>query len=164
VTLEQRVERLERQNRRLRQTVRTLSATAGAALAGFAILFSCAKPGATAGGAEALSAKRLQIVNEQGQPVIVLQADPRGFGRIVTYEGEGRQLVQVAATDEGGTVAVAGREGKLRAGLGVTKEDAGSVFTFDRNDRRLLSLGVAGSGDGALFSYLRNGQLKQMWP
>jgi hypothetical protein len=164
VTLEERVQRLEVQNRRLRRTVRALFVTAGATLAGAAILFSCARPGQNAAATDAISAKKLQILNEQGQPVIVLQADPRGFGRIATYRGEGGQLVQIAATDEGGTIAVAGSAGKLRAGLGVTKEDAGAVFTFDRNDRRLLSLGVAGSGDGALFSYLRNGELKQMWP
>jgi len=58
----------------------------------------------------------------------------------------------------------AGRSGQLRVGFGVSKSDAGTVFTYDTNGKRLLTLGTAGTGDGAVFSYLRDGQLKKMWP
>lgn len=161
---EARLARLEEENRRLRTGLRWLAGTAAFGIVLCMSLLACAGGRQTAGAPSTLQARRIEIVNEKGTPVVVLQADSRGWGHIVTSDDAGVQLVQIAATDEGGTLAATDRRGQIRAAMGITKEDAGSVFTFDTNGKRLLALGIAGSGDGALFSYLRNGQLKQMWP
>ena len=164
MTIEERLSRLERENRRLRAVAGALIfvLTAGLGL-GMAML-ACNSSHPLVAPSDVLRAKRLEIVNEKGTPVVVLQADSRGYGRFVTSDDAGTQLVQLASTDDGGTVAVTNRRGQIRAALGITKQDAGSVFTFGTNNDRLLAMGVAGSGLGALFSNLPGGQLRQMWP
>jgi hypothetical protein len=161
-----RLERLERQNRRMRRALAALlPLTLLSGLLAFLGqgTFSCSA-GGNAPAADVLRVKRLEILSEKGVPAVVLSADQRGWGKIVTLRDDQQQLVQIASTDEGGTVAVAGARGSLRAALGVAKQDYGSVFTFDGKNQRLLALGTAAFGDGAVFSYDRVGNVKKMWP
>jgi hypothetical protein len=161
-----RLEGLERSNRRLKRGLAALLSLTG--LLGLVCLlgpgsFSCSAGGNAPAG-DVLRAKRIEVVNEKGVPVIALSADARGWGKIVTYREDQTQLVQMASTDDGGTVAVAGAKGSLRAALAVAKQDYGTVFTLDGKNTRLITLATAAFGDGAVLSYDRVGNVKKMWP
>jgi hypothetical protein len=167
---ERRLTALERQNRKLRGALGLMIPLAGAVLAAFFLgqaSLSCSaekKEPPPAAASDVLRAKRLEILNEKGVAVVVASVDSRGWGRLVTYNADGQQLVQMAATDQGGTVAVAGSKGRLRAAMAVTDKDDGTVFTFDGRDQRLIALAKTAIGDGAVFSYDRIGNIAKMWP
>jgi len=166
-SLMERMEHLERQNRRMRRSLAYLSGAAGLALLAAFLgpsTFSCNAGNSPGSVSELLRAKRIEIVNEEGAAVVVLGTDARGWGKATTLRADQTQLVQIAATDDGGVLAVAGSGGQLRAALGVAKEGYGSVFTFDSKNQRLIAFGRAPLGDGAVFSYDRTGSIKKMWP
>ncbi|HOB99933.1 MAG TPA: hypothetical protein PKM43_14475 [Verrucomicrobiota bacterium] len=157
------LEELQRQNRQLRRMLWMISGISVAGSIALVAVLSCA-PKAMAPPGEVLKVNRLEVMNGRGEAVVVISADDSGRGKIVTSLANGQQLVQIASTDEGGTVAVCGQQGKIRAAMGVTKRDEGTVFNFDGNGHRLLAFGTAGTGEGALLSFTRNGQVREMWP
>ena len=166
--METRLDRLEHQNRRLKRTLAALVPLTGLALVA-AILgqgaVSCSGGGPAATAAtDLVRAKRIEVLDESGATVLVAMADPAGRGKLVTYDKSGQQLVQIASTEDGGTVAVAGARSQLRAALAVAKGDDGSVFTIDGKNRRLISFAKSAIGDGAVFAYDRSGSIKNMWP
>jgi hypothetical protein len=165
--LEERLGRIERENLRLKRLLVMVSSLAGlslllASVGPIALSCSAKAPAPVSGGV--LRVTRLEIVNPQGTVVVAAMVDERGWGKLFTYDNSGQQLVQLTATDDGGTVAVAGARGQLRAALAVAKGDDGSVLTFDAKNARLISLGKGNLGDGTIFSFNRAGGIKAMWP
>jgi hypothetical protein len=168
-SIEQRLAALERQNRVLRRGWLLLFPLAGLAVLAIVLgqaSISCSseKKAAPAPPSDVLQARRLEILNDKGVAVVVISSDARGSGKLVTSTTDGAQLVQLASTEEGGTIAAAGSQGRLRAAMAVAKGDDGTIFTFDGRNQRLISFSKSPLGDGAVMSYDRVGNIKKMWP
>ena len=130
MTLEQRMKRLERQNRHLRWGF-----VAAAVLVVISLMMGQATP---SGVPELLRAKTIEIIGDEGQvfvrlgqvsdhghvwtynphgrEVLALTATVDGDGMLCTFNAEGQRLIQLAATESGrGTIVAYGSDGQRKA-------------------------------------------------
>jgi hypothetical protein len=164
MSMEQRVQRLERKNNRLRAAL-----VAVVALNGWMLLVG-------AGGSpvqDIIRARRIELVTgENGNEVLVeMSATPNGEGAIITYnrnryplvdlrpraegpgwvttyDGRGHALVELGATTEGdGALAVSAANGYRQVML-RSMPRGGGVYTFDRKGFGLVELDSTLEGRG----------------
>jgi hypothetical protein len=130
--VEQRIERLERQNRDL---VRVLNA-----LTGQGVVMPLVR------------AKSFEAVDSNGQ-VCVRISMRQGCGWIETLNGEGHKLAELGA-DSGGQGGIRTRGLQIIGGAGKTAvellsdESGGWVQTFDNAGTRTVSIGTGSDGSG----------------
>ena len=139
MTIEERIERLERQNRHLRLGL------AGIVLGAAAIFAGAAARKAVP---DVIKARAFQVVADDGTPLVVLGA-PTGIGAVATFNGRGQELVRLAATTDGnGTVTTHSSKGQMLVRLGVSTVGAGTVTTSNGKGQELVKLGVFTEGTG----------------
>ena len=163
MTLEERIERLERQNGRLKAAIGLLAAGAVCVLivGQSAPTSSPARPLLLP---ERVAAKRFEVINDAGKPVVTLMAWEQG-GWIETRDNRGHRLFDVSATDDGhGLLSTYNKEGNEMVALGGIKDGTGLLAIFDGHGRKLLGEGAAEDGSGAIASYNRNQDVKAIWP
>ena len=137
MTIEERIERLERTNRRYR-----LMFTLIGVLAVCAVGISAAPD---AGVPDVIQAKAFQVVDDEGNVLIVLR-DDGGVGTLETFDRTGEMLVTLASTIADGKragVAATLYEGKVVVSLSVTLDGNGAVTTFNERGKRLVQLSSA---------------------
>jgi len=102
--IEQRLNRLERQNKRLKKGM------IGMVVAGFSLLVMAqASPPKIH---DLIRAKKIEVVSDNGRKVILLESWKLG-GWIQTYNKKGKPLFTVAATDNGnGLISIYNSKGK----------------------------------------------------
>ena len=128
IPLELRLDRLERQNRKLRGLLLTL-ALALLALLGW---------GAAAPAPERLQARQIEIVDETGRAVAVLGADEMG-GWLRLYTLQGAERMRLAATAVGSELEMNSASDRplisLNAGFmaGMLRVDAGMLKVGSKN-------------------------------
>lgn len=144
-TLEDRVETLERSNRRWR-----LAAFVAIAAAGFAMALGLAQPAQVP---ELIQAKRIEIVSDSGVPVLTLTQNGAG-GIFATQSHAGEILVTVTATATGeGVIALADRTGRRLVELaGKPGEGVGVVNTFSAEGQVAASM-LASKGAGVVQTF-----------
>ncbi len=153
MTVEERLERLERQNRRLKTGLASLLVVAVAAgLVGFA------QPDSIP---DVVEAKAFHVVGEDGTVLVKLQ-DSLGtgsglFGTITTLNGEGKTLVVLRAAQGVGTVSTWNGEDQALVALGVA-HGAGAVMTMNGEGQKLAQLGSTKDGAGAVVTYDPSGK------
>lgn len=127
MTIEERIERLERQNRHLRLGL------AGIVLGAAAIFGGAAARQAVP---EVIKAKAFQVVADDGTPLVVLGA-LRGIGAVATFNGRGQELVRLGVSTVGaGTVTTRNAKGQELVKLGVFTEGTGFVAVLDPSGRK----------------------------
>jgi len=151
MTLEERIGRLERQNRRLKAAFGLLAA----AVVGVLVLGQVAPSSAPTGPLllpERVRAKRFEVINDAGKPVVTLMAWEHG-GWIETRDNQGHRLFDMSATDDG-------------HGLFSTynKDGTGLLAIFDGRGRKVLGAGMGEDGAGVIASYNRSQDIKAVWP
>jgi hypothetical protein len=163
MTLEERIERLERQNGRLKAAIGLLAVGAICVL----IVGQSAPTSSPAHPLllpERVRAKRFEVINDAGKPVVTLMAWEQG-GWIETRDNDGHRLFDVSATDDGhGLLSTYNKEGNEMVALGGIKDGTGLLAIFDGHGRKLLGEGAAEDGSGAIASYSRNQDVKAIWP
>jgi hypothetical protein len=167
MTLEERIERLERQNRRLRAAFGVFVVGAVCVLiAGQAapVTSRSASPAGPLLLPERVRAKRFEVINDAGKPVVTLMSWEQG-GWIETRDNSGRRLFDVSATDDGnGLLSTYNKEGNEAVSLGGVKGGSGLLAIFDGHGRKLLAEGAAEEGSGVIASYNRKQEVKAVWP
>ncbi len=137
MTIEERIERLERQNRHLSLGL------AGAAVAAVAVFAGAAQRQVVP---DVIKAKAFHLVTDDGKTLVKIE-DSKGLGfglagTVTTYAGNGTKLVELGATSRGGAVTTFNGQGKDLIRLGVTTDGTGLVGVFDpsgRNRRGVLA-------------------------
>ncbi|HOO17638.1 MAG TPA: hypothetical protein PK920_07570 [Phycisphaerae bacterium] len=163
LTLEERIGRLERQNRWLKAAFGVLAAGAVAVL----VLGQVAPSSAPTGPLllpERVRAKRFEVINDAGKPVVTLMAWEQG-GWIETRDNEGRRLFDMSATDDGhGLFSTYNKEGNETVSFGGVKDGTGLLAIFDGRGRKVLGAGMGEDGAGVIASYNRSQDIKAVWP
>jgi hypothetical protein len=163
MTLEQRIERLERQNARLKLAFGVLAAGAICVLV-LGQVAPASSPARPLLLPERVAAKRFEVINDAGKPVVTLMSWQQG-GWIETRDNSGRRLFDVSATDDGnGLLSTYNKEGNETVSLGGVKDGAGLLAIFDGHGRKLLGEGAAEDGSGVIASYDRKQDIKAVWP
>jgi hypothetical protein len=153
MTIEQRVEKLEQENRRLRVFV------------GAALLIGCAVAvmGASGGVPEVLQAKRFEVVGGNGQAVAHLgQTMTGGYLQILDFRG--KTAAQVNSNPTGGAVLTYSASGSELVGMTSTPQGSGVVTTYDAAGQKLIALTVTVEGGGAVATFKSDGDVKSVWP
>jgi len=176
---EERLNRLERQNRRLKYW------TVVMVLAGLALLImGQALPPKVH---DLIRAKKIEVVSESGTRVILLESWARG-GWISTFNEKGKILFDASATDKGsGTIHIFNSQGKEIVGLSATasgngiistfssegktivkisatRESSGVISTYDAGGTPLIGITARTNGEGAIVQYNRAGIPSRVWP
>jgi len=174
MNVEQRVLKLERQNRRLRLTLSVLCAVGVGAL----VMGQTTKPTVP----DVIRAKRFEAVDDKGRSLAVIEAlthggiiETRGPGGlepmflvsantegdcvVVTHNGDGKQLVELTSTGSGGALVTCTPEGKALVVLGALKGGGGAITTYAGDGKELVELGgMEGNADGSVAVYSSNGR------
>ena len=70
-----------------------------------------------------------------------MSSDVRGGGLVGVFDKKGQNVVGIGISEHGGRVLVSGKDGKMRAAVGVNADGNGVVNTWDKNGYRLETLG-----------------------
>ena len=163
MTIEERIERVEKQNRRLKWAMTATSVVVAAVLVGVivAVVFAVRQPAppTALAVADVIQAKEFQVVDDVGSAVVTLRSWKLG-GRIETRNHQGKRLFSVAAADDGsGTLSTYNAEGKELVSLGSTDEGHGALSTRSAEGKELVSLtAMEGGSGGALTTYNAEGK------
>lgn len=154
MTSEQRLERLERHNRRLWM--------------GLVLLAGAGVTGLMMGQADdeevpkIIRARSFEVVSRGGKPLVRLE-ETHGTGvlagTIKTYSIKGQELVWLGVTQGGsGAVITLNSKGQSLVRLGASKEGEGLATTLNGKGQELVRLGVAENGCGAVTTLDGKGQ------
>ncbi len=143
MTIEERVERLERQNRHLRLGF------VGVVLVAATIFTGAAQRETVP---DVVKAKAFHLVTDDGKTLVKIE-DTKGLGfgiggTVTTYAGNGTELVKLTTTTGGaGMVTTLDGKGQKLVELGATSR-GGAVTTFNGQGKDLIRLGVTTDGTG----------------
>jgi hypothetical protein len=157
-TIEQRLEKLEKQAGQWRRMAMRLYGIALAFGAGFILMFALAavKPDATQ---DVIRAKRLEIVDDKGKTRISLVALPK-YGPLLQFsDDKGNHRAGLSLGADGPALWLEDETGRGRAGLIVDANGPG-LRLFDEKSRERA--GLTADADGADFA-LRDKDGKVIW-
>lgn len=142
-SMDERIERLEKQNRRLQKTLILMS------LSVVALVIMGAKAGLQDAQFGKITARQITIVDTQGNKVIEIGVDKSAGTGMRIINGEGTQLVGLGiAADEGGSgLLIRDKQGRARFGLGMDR-GVPSVALTDENGKKIIGLGGDQNGYG----------------
>ena len=155
MTVEERLDRLERQNRWLKAGLASLLV---AAVATGLLVFA---PQDTI--PDLVEARAFHVVDENGAVLVKLE-DSFGFslglgGTITTLSNEGQKLVMLTATMDGeGMVRTLNGKGQELVVLGTTVDGTGAVAIMNSKGQELVRLGATEGGTGAVTTMNGEGQ------
>ena len=147
MTIEERLSRVEQQNKRLRVALLAIVLVAVAGVA----MGQAGKNNVP----DVIEAKAFHVVTDDGRVLVKLQ-DSFGLetgimGTITTLNGSGRMLVALAANAGGeGTVTTRNSAGQILVELTTTVDGKGMVTTRNSAGQELVALGVARDGTGMI--------------
>jgi hypothetical protein len=141
-TLHERIERIEKQNRRLKNTMFFL------VLSFLALVVMGAKAGPNDGHFRQIIAESISFVDGAGQERMLIGSSEEGAG-IKVFNKAGKKVLGIGITgDEGGSgILVNDKEGRPRIGLGLD-EGVPSVVMVDENGKKILAMGGDEKGYG----------------
>jgi hypothetical protein len=84
----------------------------------------------------------VQTMSAKGNDLVSLSATGGGYGRISTYQPNGKELVSLSSNDNGGVVTVTNKTGEIIVGIKADDYGNGVVWAGDRKgDGRSLKPG-----------------------
>jgi len=155
-TTEQRLERLEKHNRRL-TTALTLMAVAMCAAV------TVAATGEKYGKFDMLVARTIFVNNDEGRPVVALGANDNGDGLVVTESAQGKELVKLTSTVAGGAFATFQPNGKRLVRLSAS-DSGGLVYVYNKTGEDIAQMYADEYGNGVVGAYNRKGMGRTLKP
>ena len=126
-----------------------------------------------------IKARRIAIVNDAGQAVVILYVDEDGYGRIEIADKGGNTIAAFMGADEdGGGIGILNKTGTPVAGMHVSKdgggidiankdgisianisanENGGAIGIFNKTGIPIAGMGAAKEGDGAIGIFNKTG-------
>ena len=142
-TLQERLDKIEKQNRNLKSFVTVL------ALSILAFVLLGAKAGLHDGQFRQITAQRISIVDGSGQEIMLIGFEEELGTGIRILSKAGKRLVGIGITPDGSGsgILVADKEGRPRIGLGMD-EGIPSMAMTDENGKKILAMGGDEQGYG----------------
>jgi len=135
-TLSERMNRLEKQNRRLKTCMALLS------ISFLALVLMGAKAGLHDGHFRQIIAEGISIVDDTGREIILIGSKKEEGTGMRILNKAGKRVVGIGITaDEGGNgILVADKEGRPRIGMGMD-EGVPSLAMTNENEKKILAMG-----------------------
>lgn len=137
-----RIEKIEKQNRRLKNYMVFL------VLSFLALAVMGAKTGPNDGHFRQITAERISFVDGAGQERMLIGYSEEGTGiKVLNKAGKKVLGIGINADEEGSGILVADKEGRPRIGLGLD-EGVPSVVMINENEKKILAMGGDEKGYG----------------
>lgn len=159
--VEQRVEQLERQNKRFKVALIMLTVALCAVVTmaatelkngDFDVL------GANMVIAKTLVAHSIAVVDDQNKFLVTLTPTDSGTeGRVITFSSNGKKLVELGGVDNYGAIATFSPNGKNTVLISKT-EDGGSMGVFNKTGEGIVQLRADSYGNGEVNVFNRKGK------
>ena len=152
MTVEQRLDQLEKRNKRLTVALTMMAVVVCAVV-------TMAATGEKDGYFDMVVARHINVVNDAGDFVVTLGANDGGNGVVYTESAKGTELVRLNSTVDGyGVVATYQPNGKELVDLSAT-DGGGAVTTYQPNGKMLVTLSSSALGNGGLvYVYNKTGE------
>ena len=161
MTVEQRVEKLERQNKHLK---RGMCAVVLSALSLFIT-------GQTRQGGDVafrtITAKKIFVEDENGKTGILLASTPIQGGAIIISNPDGKILTVIGSHDDGkhGAVFTRNADGRELVVLGASPSGGGVISTYDGSGKKTIHIGPRiDTGEPVIAVLNRAGNVRAIWP
>jgi hypothetical protein len=152
MSIEQRIDCLERDNRYLKRLLIGCLLSAGAVVA----MGQAARPTIP----DVVRAKAFEVIDQSGRLALKLNSD-NGNGVIGIYSKKGDVLLFIGGTAESGGVLEIAKDTRPLVRLKSTENGEGAVITFDKRGEGLVEIGAdRNSGEGAIFAFTRAGGVR----
>jgi hypothetical protein len=137
MTVDERFEQLERKTQRLEKRNKRLTVALTMMAVAMCAVVTMAATGEKHGRfdtvmADMVVARSIGVLNDAGDPVVVLDATDDGDGLVTTYQPNGKELVGLGASDTGGIVEVYNKTGEFIAEMSADEYGNGLVGAYNR--------------------------------
>ena len=163
MTVEQRLEQLEKRNKRLTVALTLMAVTMCAVVMMAATGDKIGKFDTVM--ADTVVARHIAVLNEAGTVLVGWGANDDGHGLVLTQSAKGKKLVQLNATvdGQGGMVKTYQPNGKELVRLGAT-ENGGLVGVIKQTGEVIANLYADEYGNGLVGAYNRKGKGRTLQP
>jgi hypothetical protein len=159
MTVEQRMDQLEKRNKRLTIAL-TMMAVAMCAMVTMAAKYRVEKEGLF----EMVATRQINVMNDAGKVVVTLSANDDGNGMIRTRSAKGNDLVDLTSTEGGnGTVRTFQPNGKKLVMLGST-DNGGGVVVLNKTGEMIAEIKADDYGNGVVWAGNRKGKGRTLQP
>jgi hypothetical protein len=171
MTIERRLEQVEQQNQqmqlqsqKIQRTNKRLTVALSMTVVAMAAVVTMAATVEKNGDFDTVTARKIVAKNDAGDIVVALGADPAGDGYLMTISAKTTALVSLSSTMEGnGMVTTYQPNGKELVRLGAS--DNGGMFTVSNNTGEgVAQMGADELGNGVVGAYNRKGKGRTLQP
>jgi hypothetical protein len=165
MTIEQRLEQVEQQNQRILRTNKRLTVALTMTVVAMAAVVTMAATGQKRGDFDIVKARHIFVTNDAGLVVVALGASVDGDGLVQTLSAKGKHLVDLTASVGGdyGTVETYQPNGKELVMLGAT-DNGGGVVVFNKTGEFIAEMSADEYGNGVVGAYSRKGKGRTLQP
>ncbi len=157
MTVEQRLDQLEKRNKRLTVALTMMAVVVCAVV-------TMAATGGKDGDFDAVVARQIYVRNDAGQFVVTLGVDDDGNGLVYTKSAKGKELVKLTSTvDADGVVGTYRPNGKRLVELTST-DNGGGVVVFNKTGEYIAEMRADEYGNGLVGAYNRKGMGRTLQP
>ena len=128
MTMEQRMDQLEKRNKRLTVGLTMMAVVVCAVV-------TMAATGDKDGTFDTVTARHIYVTNDAGEHVVRLGANDKGDGLVFTQSAKGKMLVLLGATDNGGGVGVFNKTGEGIVEISADEYGNGVVGAYNRKGK-----------------------------
>ena len=152
MTVEQRLDQLEKRNKRLTVALTMMAVVVCAVV-------TMAATGEKDGYFDTVVARHINVVNDAGDFVVTLGANDGGNGVVYTESAKGTELVRLNSTVDGyGVVATYQPNGKSLLSLSSAESvGGGQIAVFNKTGELIAGIQADGDGNGEVWAFNRNG-------
>ena len=153
MTVEQRLDQLEKRNKRLTAAL-TVMAVMMCAVVTMAAKYRVEKEGLF----EMVATRHINVMNDAGKVVVTLSANDDGNGMIRTRSAKGNDLVDLTSTEGGnGAVKTYQPNGKPMVAISTTGT-GGMIKVYNKTGETIADMGADDYGNGLVGAYNRKGK------
>lgn len=159
MTIDQRLEQLERQNRRLKRGMM------GIVVAGMALLM-IGQASPKVGRFDRVEARTISVLDNKGNRAASIDSHEKFGGFLRLEKSDGKDLVYLGWNLNGdGMLVTRTKEGKEIVLLTSDESGGGAISISDKNGSSLIRISANKStGEGVIGVYNRAGKIKASWP
>jgi len=159
MTIEQRLDQLEKRNKRLTVAL-TMTVVAMCAVVTIAAKYRVEKEGLF----EIVAKRHINVMNDAGKVVVTLSASDDGNGMIRTRSAKGKDLVTLSSSVDGdGFVTTYHANGKTLVDLSAT-DRGGLVYVSNKTGEVIAEISADDYGNGVVGAYNRKGKGRTLEP
>jgi hypothetical protein len=108
---------------------------------------------------EEIRAKSIEILNDEGRPVVLLSASGNGDGAIIIYNKEGTSVALVGASKDGGIIGVTNKDGTPAVIVRTAEYGNGDIVIYNKYGTPVAGMGADENDNGNIGVFNNSGEV-----